>query len=575
MTYYIFCDICAAHARVNEKPEIDPETSQLKYPIPPEWHYEHTVHVCPECARWLPPQHPLIDAPVLPEVEPEFVLDADAASQLEPDGEGMLVIPEGIRAIGYKAFMTRRDFTRVKLPSTLESIDAFAFARTALVELAAPDSLRAIGDKAFSQCHQLVEADLGTSLEAIGEEAFANCKIRTLRLPASLTHLESSAFANMKLSFGGDNPAISIDPNNPVYSLDENGGLYVKTPKGNVLAALLDSSITEFEVAPGTVSIHEGACRRNRTLERVHLPEGLVYIGPGAFKGCNSLVQVNIPDSVRAIDSNAFSGTVLESIDIPAGLKYLGPGALDISSETQSRVLKRISVHPDNERFSVQNKMLCMNIHDGGCAVLIAPSSGNMINLPENALTIAPAAFCAVGVDKVIRVFSTLESIHPYAFPFNQYASFEFVNEHDGDDPASVRLYHPSRYALVACCLPKSMNVHRLAILCDNRALSLHSTHDQAAYVIKRFGSPQFLNNVIKAAFTERIRQTAKKAIVEFAKRGELENITLMAEYGFLTADNITEVIDRVTSLGYPAATACLLDIKQNMFDMPRVDYSL
>jgi len=572
-TYYIFCDICGAHERVREKPELDPETSQLKYPIPPKWRYENTIHICPECAEWMPPRYPLMELPEPPEVDEADILDSEAASALEVGDNATLVVPEGVRAIGYKAFMCRTDFEHVVLPESLVRIDAFAFARTALADVVLPGTVRTIGNKAFTQCKKLTSVELNDTLESIGDEAFAYSSLAAMHLPASLSYISCSAFDNTQLSFTGESSSLTVDDANPLFTIDAFGGMYVHAKQGDVLATLIGDSVTTFEVHPGTIAINKEACLKKRQLESVRLPEGLAYIGTGAFRSCTELANINLPSTLRAIDSHAFADTALDTLEIPAELEYLGPSALDVSSETKARTLQSISVSPDNKRFSLQNGMLCLNAKRGH-AVMVAPSTKDVIDLPESAMTVGRAAFSTVA-DKLIRVHSTLDSIHPRALPQDQNASFQFDLDHEEDGSMTAHIYHPPRYSLAACTLPVHLDVNKLFWVCDQKALSARNAYEQARYALDRFEHPQFLGDDMREKLEDRLRDIVNRAVVEFSKRGELEHITMMAEYGFLTRDNITDITDRVSAMGCTAATACLLDLKQHYFNMPRIDYSL
>ncbi len=73
-----------------------------------------------------------------------------------------VVIPEGIKSIGEKAFMDIANLKTVSLPETLVYIDSVAFARcTALENVTFPDSLQFIGTGAFYECTALSKVVLG------------------------------------------------------------------------------------------------------------------------------------------------------------------------------------------------------------------------------------------------------------------------------------------------------------------------------------------------------------------------------------------------------------------------------
>ncbi len=65
--------------------------------------------------------------------------------------------PEGIKGIGYGTFTGCANLKTVKLPSTLEYIDAYAFSETGIEEITIPKSVTKIGMEAFRGCEELRE----------------------------------------------------------------------------------------------------------------------------------------------------------------------------------------------------------------------------------------------------------------------------------------------------------------------------------------------------------------------------------------------------------------------------------
>lgn len=65
--------------------------------------------------------------------------------------------PEGIKGIGYGTFTGCTNLKTVKLPSTLEYIDSYAFSETGIEEITIPKSVTKIGMEAFLGCEKLRE----------------------------------------------------------------------------------------------------------------------------------------------------------------------------------------------------------------------------------------------------------------------------------------------------------------------------------------------------------------------------------------------------------------------------------
>ena len=78
------------------------------------------------------------------------------------DADIHVVIPEGIKTVGRKAFFDITNLKTVSLPETLVYIDSGAFGGcTALESITLPDSLEFMGEGAFYQCTSLSKVVLG------------------------------------------------------------------------------------------------------------------------------------------------------------------------------------------------------------------------------------------------------------------------------------------------------------------------------------------------------------------------------------------------------------------------------
>lgn len=83
-----------------------------------------------------------------------------------------------------------------------------------------------------------------------------------------------------------------------------------------------------YEVRAGTKSIAGGAFEGNTLLERVTLPEGLLFLSERAFTGCLALQSISLPSSLLEIGAEAFSGcAALEAVSFPASLVRIGERA--------------------------------------------------------------------------------------------------------------------------------------------------------------------------------------------------------------------------------------------------------
>ena len=211
----------------------------------------------------------------------------------DPDGEGLqysgsIIIPETVKYEG-------RDYT-----------------------------VTAIGVGAFYSCKQLVSVSLPSSIEAIGDFSFARCEALTSVgiLPAALKTIGPKAFIYTALT------GISVDNGNKnfvadqdiLYTLDANG---VKT-KVLVCAAKSTGSKT---IPEGVTAIEYAAFAKCEEMSGLTLPSTLTSIGEYAFDGCVRLYKLSIPDNVSSIGAHAFyKCSYLADLTLPANLNTVEEG---------------------------------------------------------------------------------------------------------------------------------------------------------------------------------------------------------------------------------------------------------
>ena len=107
-----------------------------------------------------------------------------------------VVVEEGASFIAESAFEYCEELVEVKLPSTLNSIKAYAFyGCTALERLELPEGLASIGENAFEECTALCEINLPNSLMLLSEYAFCSCEsLEQLVLPDEITSIGDGVF---------------------------------------------------------------------------------------------------------------------------------------------------------------------------------------------------------------------------------------------------------------------------------------------------------------------------------------------------------------------------------------------
>ncbi len=260
-------------------------------------------------------------------------------------------------------------------------------------------NVRYVGTNAFSNCILLESANLGTALTYLDEYAFYNCEaLKTVSVPDTITKIDTHALLGChSLSYNTDGKGFYLgNANNP----------YVVLMK-------IDDKLTEYTIQSSARIILKvkSFLFTPNLLERVIIPDSVVYIGYGAFQWCTALKEAVIPDSVSETDNCVFEGcesltsvifgnglksvsygmfsgcSALADIYIPEGISYIDPYACDGCVS-----LSEINVSKDNPAYRTIDGNLYSK--DSTCLHIYAPGkTESTFTVPEKVTTIGDFAF--------------------------------------------------------------------------------------------------------------------------------------------------------------------------------------
>ena len=272
---------------------------------------------------------------------------------------GMVILPEGLRKIYYKAIPAGSNVIS-KLPDSLEYIGDYNFVRYRILDSTMPENLRYLGDFAFDSC-EFDRLVFGEKLEYLGDLAFRRAQIASaeVTLPASLRYMGQYCFEKGYLAggYGKGNMELTILSRDVECAWAFENALYVQAYSDSTAAKecrsqgielrLLDSGevvnnayevevdgiryrVTEdhceiigsdYEKIPKDVFLPEEvegkpvtvlgrrAFQHPCKVETVWLPNTMETIRSGAFSDCRDLYFVYMPDGIRRIENEAFELT--------------------------------------------------------------------------------------------------------------------------------------------------------------------------------------------------------------------------------------------------------------------------
>lgn len=114
----------------------------------------------------------------------EFVITKKGVLTKYNGSGGDVMIPEGVKAIGERAFYGCKSLKSAAIPEGVTEIGGFAFRGcTELREVTVPKSVKIIGRYAFGDCKGLEYLTIPGRVEEIGKFAFSGCYLKVLTVP--------------------------------------------------------------------------------------------------------------------------------------------------------------------------------------------------------------------------------------------------------------------------------------------------------------------------------------------------------------------------------------------------------
>lgn len=230
-------------------------------------------------------------------------------SQTENTNTTTIIIPIGIKKIGYRAFCEFVNLETLELPEGLIEMEPAFGALYNLKSLTLPVSLTYIPVSTFSRNDSLSDVWYNGT-----KEQWKNVDVLAFNDPilGAKKHYLGDATANEYFVFNYLEDG--------TYSVAAND--ISNMPSEVVIPEL-------YEGSPVT-KIEDYAFDGCTNLTSITIPESVTTIGASAFSGCYYLTNVTLPESINEIGSDAFSSCFnISHMTIPSSMQRIAPNTFD------------------------------------------------------------------------------------------------------------------------------------------------------------------------------------------------------------------------------------------------------
>lgn len=229
--------------------------------------------------------------------------------------------------------------SEVNVPSTVTTINAYAFYGNKNITSVNLNNVTTIGEKAFYNCSSLTTLDI-SNVNTIEDSAFAGTSLTSLTVSGENTALNADAFYGVTtIETVYINKTISSSTTQLIDSLDATTIYYNGTTSDWL--ALSFASEEENPFSLGKTLYFQNEDGTYFLLTELDLEnESVTVVNDYAFYNCSTLVTIKIPSTVTSIGDNAFTNcTALENVYLTSSLTTTGVKFLENNySKTHSLV---------------------------------------------------------------------------------------------------------------------------------------------------------------------------------------------------------------------------------------------
>lgn len=337
-----------------------------------------------------------------------------------------LTIEKGVEKIGKYAFSGCKTLDKVVLPESISIIDEYAFYNcTNLSTINIPDKVSEIRNRTFKSCSNLKSVDIGSGVTKIYNYAFSFCKsLRGVNLPASLKDIEVFALNECtSLEY------INVDSKNKIYSSD-NGVLYSKDKTQLILYPQYRETEI-FTVSSSVSKIHGVAFRNSSRIRKVVLPSTITDIPESLFY--NSSVEfIKFPTSVKTMGKKVFENCKkLKKAEFPPKLATIPEGTFLNCTSLQLVILPDFLSDIEKSAFEGCTSLnyIDLNMVKNIGEKAFKTTGLKEVRFPETLSTIGKEAFLNCDATKMV-FYKDLQSVGQYGIGFG-YSNSHYYHKMD------------------------------------------------------------------------------------------------------------------------------------------------
>ena len=399
------------------------------------------------------------------------------------------------------------------LDSRTRAIAPGAFARQAnLVSVELPASLQDIGAQAFSGCSLLARLEGSPALRSIGNGAFSGTALQALYLPATMERLGKNALV-VREGTGFVPPRliaqVKLDPQCPAFFFD-NQFLCQRLASGGVAVIMYCGEKRHVHIPDCATEVRAFCLVNVDNLESIETHDGI------AFYGTNCFLNAQIPHTVTVnLNKQPLQGHRRIVLQYP-------------NNSTGRDALR--------QSFTSRNYLPGAGFNKHGFSQMMwggSPSDKDETDLPSSSHE------RAAGLSSLVQA---LTGNAPVA---------------DEGELVSQTSSQPGAGAWDAAA----------ALRCSDEAMYwCPSTLRSMAYALGRLSDPLFLGAESRTRFEPMIARRLGEVVRIFARNNYLQGFDQLFSLGFITKENVIEMIDVAGNVDNVEVTSHLFELRRRFF---------